>query len=809
MADLVAKLTLEEKANLTAGQAMWSSAEIPRIGLQSIYMSDGPMGIASGRVDERDVATLTPCGLCLGASFDRDLAARIGAIVGRDARARDVDMVLAPNLNLPRSPLAGRTFELFGEDPLLAGAIGAGWISGLQSQGVASVAKHLVANDSETQRDRMNAVVDERALREVYLLPFELAAEAGAVGMLAAYNRVNGTYCAENGGIISIVKDEWEFDGPIMSDWFGTHDGVASINGGLDLEMPGPARHMGPAVATAVRDGLASQQRLDDAAQRMLRAAAWLGKLPSAKRGATTALSQGELDETLIEAATAGFVLLRNEDDLLPLAPSAGKKIAVIGPNAAAPCYQGGTFAKISVHPDTPTPWQSLQQKYGAQVSFEPGVDPQPRLPAMPVRPARDLGDGATDGMTVDYFASHDFTAAPLLSETRNTNSLTWFSGVHALDTQKPGAVRASGVFMPTQSGAHTFYVGATGSVRLRVNDKVLFERASDLKAADVMGALKSGDADSVSIDLKAGEPAAVVAELTFQPARVHGLWYGIRGPDAADAMFARAVDLAKKSDVVFLIVGETADSGVESKDRTTTKIAANQQKLIEAVCAANPNVAIVANIAHAFDATWSKHARAFMCAWYPGQGFGPALADVLAGDREPGGRLPVTLAASDDDYPAFDLTPDAKGDVHYSEGWLVGYRGFAKSARKPLYAFGAGRGYARFDWRDVVMTGDTQNGITLCLPLKNTSARRGKEVVQVYVTLPGAEHGAPMLKGFASAHIEAGAERTVSIQLPRRAFQYWDAARHDWATPAGDIKLDIGRAVDDMVQTITLHAKD
>lgn len=800
-------LSLEEKAKLTAGQSMWSSAEIPRVGLQSIQMSDGPMGIASGRVDERDIATLSPCGLSIGASWDREIAVSIGAIVGQDARERSVDMVLAPNLNLPRSPLAGRTFELYSEDPLLAGAMGAAWISGLQSQGVASVAKHLVGNDSETQRDSMNSVIDARALREVYLLPFEMAAEAGCVGMLAAYNRVNGTHCAENGPVISIVKDEWDFKGPIMSDWFGTKNGIASMQGGLDLEMPGPARHMGAAFATAVSDSAISEARLDDAAQRMLNAAAWLGKLPGNERRELTPLDEREVERRLTEAAAAGFVMLHNRDGLLPVAPTSGKSIAVIGPNAAAPCYQGGTFAKISVHPDTPTPWQSIQQRYGkgCTIAFEPGVDPQPRLPSMPVNPARDLGDNATRGMTIDYFEGHDLSATPFFSETRNTNSLTWFSGVHKLDTAKPGAVRASGIFTPVESGPHIFYVGATGSVRLVVGDEVVFERTSALKAADVMGALKSGDADSVTLNLTAGAPVSVVSELRFDPARVHGLWYGVRGPDGAEAMFKRAVDLAKRSDVVFLVVGETADAGVESKDRTSTQIAEEQIALIAAVCAANKNTVIIANIAHAFDATWYDRASAFVCAWYPGQCFGPALAGVLAGDLEPGGRLPITLAASDADYPAFDLTPAATGDLPYSESWLIGYRSFAKANRAPLFALGSGRGYASFDWGDVVHSGDAVTGASISVSLQNVSARRGKEVVQAYVSLSGAAHGVPVLKGFAAIHLDGGEAGTARINLPPRAFQFWNVDKNAWETSAGPVTVSVGRALDDIAQSFTL----
>ena len=239
-------LTIDQQLAMSAGATMWTTVGYAEAGIPSLAMADGPMGIASGRVDERDIALLTPCPTALGASWDIDLNMRVGALVGGEAIRMGVDMVLAPNVNLARSPLAGRAFEYYSEEPLLAGLLGAAWASGLQSTGTASVAKHLVCNDSETDRDRMNAVVSERTLREIYLLPFELCAEAGVGGMLTAYNRLNGQWCAEHHHVITtIVKGEWRFPGVMMSDWFGTHSTVATLTAGLDLEMPGPARFLG------------------------------------------------------------------------------------------------------------------------------------------------------------------------------------------------------------------------------------------------------------------------------------------------------------------------------------------------------------------------------------------------------------------------------------------------------------------------------------------------------------------------------------------------------------------------------------
>lgn len=475
----VTKLSLEAAASLTAGAAMWSSVALPEAGIPAFTMSDGPMGIASGKVDERDIARLTPCATALGASWDCALVGRIGALVGQEAVARRIDAVLGPNLNLARSPLAGRAFEYFSEDPLLAGMLGAAWIGGVQSTGTAAIAKHLVCNDSETARDRVNVVADEPTLREVYLQPFEHAAAANVAGLLAAYNRVNGRYCAEQHHILTeVVKGEWQFPGAIMSDWFGTHSTAATLNAGLDLEMPGPPRFLGPKAAEAVAVGEVDAARVDDAARRVAR----LARRATGEK--SRPFSDCEAAVLLVEAAAAGFVLLKNEAGLLPVVPGSVRTIAVIGPNAAAPCFQGGTFAKISVRPDLPTPVEAIRARFAdrCEVVFAAGVDPAPRLPPMKVRPARDIGDGALRGMTLEYFASADCSGEPLATETRDSNSLVWFAGMHDQAAfASGGSIRASGIFEASTAGEHRFHLGATGAARMLVDGAPLV--ATDRKS--------------------------------------------------------------------------------------------------------------------------------------------------------------------------------------------------------------------------------------------------------------------------------------------------------------------------------------
>lgn len=780
---MIRALSSDEAAALTAGAAMWRSVEVAEAGVPSFTMSDGPMGIASGNVDERDISLLSPCPTALGASWDPELVRKVGAVIGSDAVERGVDAVLAPNINLARSPLAGRAFEYFSEDPLLTGVLGAAWIAGLQSTGTGAVAKHLVCNDSETERDRVDCQVDERTLREVYLLPFELAAEAGCAAMLAAYNKVNGRWCSEQGDVITkIVKGEWGFDRLVMSDWFGTHSTAGALNGGLDLEMPGPFRFLGPKAADAVAAGQVAAERVEDAAARVDRTA----RMVTGTK--TPPLPEQEARAILAEAAAAGMVLLRNEGAMLPLAPDAIGTLAVIGPNAAAPCYQGGTFAKIAVAPDTATPIEAIRARFGehCRVVFEPGVDPQPRLPGMPVTPGRDIGDGARQGMTIDYFASADCSGEPVFSETRATNSLVWFHGQHTQGRfDVPGSIRATGRFVPTATGTHRLYLGATGLARMSVGGAVL-EAGGPLEAKDVMGVLKRGDADTAEVVLEAGQEVAVTVEFRYTGARVQGLWYGLRGPDSPEAMLARAVVAAREADAVVLVVGETSDSSVESKDRADTHLPAEQLQLIEVVTATNPRTAIVVNVGHGFDASWGDRAAAVLSAWYPGQEFAPALASVLAGDREPGGRMPLSIAMAEADYPAFALTPDADGRLAYGEGILVGYRGLVAGSKPARHAFGSGMGYARFAWSAPAI----EDG-AVCITVRNLSDRAGADVVQLYRDTP--ECG---LLGFSKVHLGPGEERRVAIRPEPRMLRRWQGAM--WVPLPGPLKVRVARSAED-----------
>nr|WP_246580530.1 glycoside hydrolase family 3 C-terminal domain-containing protein [Deinococcus aestuarii] len=729
-----------------------------------------------------------PCGTALAASWDVGLAHRVGEVVAAECHRRGVQAILGPNLNLPRSPLAGRAFETYSEDPFLTGAVGAAWISGVQSRGVSAVAKHVVGNDSETQRHSMNSVMDERTLREVYLKPFELAAQAGVRAMMMAYNRVNGVPCAEQGHVMGILRKDLGWNGVLMSDWFGVQGGARSLNAGLDLEMPGPPRQMGPQVAELVGQGRVSGERVVEAARRV---ATWAGQVDRSPR-------PSELDPqaVLTEAAAAGFVLLKNEGAALPL--RADRPLAVIGPNAAVPCYQGATFARIALAEDVPTPLEALRQGFG-EVTYEDGVAPEYRLPPLWALPI--TADGGERGLTVEYVPGTDAGAEPTFREVRRTSTLVWFAGMPGgLATGQPGTVRARTRLRPVLSGTYRLFYGGTGDVTFLVNGVERGRRPSPVVSGDVMGHLLRGEADHLDLDLTAGEEVRLEYVMTFGPARAQGLWYGARPPGVPD-LLARAERLAARSEQVVLVVGETADSGVESRDRTTTRLPEAQVDLIRRVCAAHPGTVVVVNAAHAVDTSWAAQAAAVLHVWFPGQGFGVALAEVLAGLREPGGRLPVTFARREADYPAFDLTPDAQGDLRYEEGVLIGYRSFAAHGTAPAFPLGHGLGYAEFEYGEVNVRPQADGALQVAVPVTNTSGREGKEVVQAYLEQPEFEGvpAHPELAAFAATVVPAGETRTVTLTIPAHALRRWSEAEGRWVTPPGPRTVKVGRSIQDI----------
>ncbi|WP_328380170.1 glycoside hydrolase family 3 C-terminal domain-containing protein [Streptomyces sp. NBC_00440] len=808
---------LDLLARLTAGADMHTTHRNPEHHVRALRLVDGPMGVTGGLLDERDISLLAPCGTALAATFNRTTVEAVGELLGEQAAARDVDVLLGPNLNLSRSPAGGRNFEHFGEDPYLAGVLGAAWITGVQSKGVAACAKHLVCNDTETGRHGYDVQIDEQTLHEVYLAPFAAAARAGVWAMMAAYNKVNGQHCAEHPELLTrVLREQWNWDGVVMSDWFGTHSTTASLTAGLDLEMPGPARHLGPAAAGAVRAGDVAASTVERAAERL----ALLSRRTAGRTAPTRPAA--ETRRVLHEAAADSFVLLKNDRTLLPLA--ADTTVAVLGPHADQPAYQGGTFARIALGPEVRTPLAALRQALGPRVTaHEPGAPSESRVPSLLPLGPRATGSPGAPGFTVTYHHVNTDGAVsePLATDTRATGILVWFTelpGIGALADLPPGSnglVRASCLLTPETDGTYDFHFAGTGDVRLLIDGRETGRGGSRALAADVMGALLHGDVTRAPVELTAGRQVRIDFEMSFTGGgRAQGMQFGGHAAVPTD-LAERAVHAAREADAAIVFAGVSQDSSLESQDRDSLALPAAQTKLIEQVCAANPRTVVVVNAPFAADMPWADRAAAVLLTWFPGQEYGPALADVLTGALVPGGRLPVTLARADTDHAVTATAPSDDGRLTYTEGVLTGYRHFDALHTTPRFCFGHGLGYGDIRWRAAHLhTDPTSRHLALAgVTLNNAAGRVGKEVIQVYAApltdTNTAEPGRPEqhLVGFAAVHVPPGpAELRVDIPLNVQDFSMWDTRAGSWQPRAGRWEIRLARSSRDIFQRFRVY---
>ena len=794
IAKLVAELTLDEKAALTAGVDMWSTASVPRLGIPSIQLTDGPNGARGTRPGPAGpTATCVPCGSALGATWDPDLVERVGALVGREARAMGARVLLAPTVNIHRSPLAGRNFECYSEDPLLAGRVAAGYVRGAQSQGVATTVKHFVGNDAEFERYTISSEIDERALREIYLRPFELAVrEGGSLGVMTSYNRVNGRWCSEQPELIAgILRDEWGFEGFVVTDWFGVTGTVASAEAGVDLEMPGPARAFGPALAAAVRAGDVAEAVVDGQVTRLLTAFERIGATGAAERepsGDDQPVDQPEDRVLARRAATESMVLLAN-DGLLPLDRSALRTLAVIGPNADRAQIMGGGSASLRPR-YLVTPLEGLTAALGdgVRVVHERGCDNRRSTPTLGGRSTESPSGGV--GFDLEYFADPN-PGGDVVHRARTPVLELLALEPPAPELPRSGwSLRALTRFTPAESGTHVFTLIQAGRARLTVGDRVVIDGFADPPpAGDAFYGMGSVEVEA-PVELVAGAAVDVVVEFSALARRGQGaLKVGCRAPEPPD-LLERAVAAAAEADAAVVIVGTTGEWESEGHDRTSMDLPGAQDELVRRVLDANPATVVVVNAGSPVTMAWAPDAPAVLQIWFGGQEMAGGLADVLLGDAEPAGRLPMTLPERLEHNPSFGNFPGESGRVRYGEGVLVGYRWYEARHLPTRYPFGHGGSYTRFAIgeptvsRPSTTTAELAAGerLVVTVPVTNTGDRRGTEVVQCYVAslAPRVMRPPKELAGFAKVRLDPGETTTVRIELDGRAFAYWDAAPPD-----------------------------
>jgi len=668
-----------------------------------------------------------------------------------------------------------------------------------------------VGNDSEISRTTVNCIIDERTLRELYLVPFEYAVRAGAWTIMAAYNRVNGVYATEHRGLLrELLKDEWAWDGLVISDWLAAHDTVACGQSGLDLEMPA-GQVFGASLAAAVAAGLVPEAELDDKVERLLRLARRVdARVPDEGRHhpePTPSVDHGEPRRTdlLTQACAAGFVLLKNDAGVLPLALNANAGyLAVIGPNAADPCFQGGGSASVNMG-DVQDLIASLVDRFRgvAEVRHEKGCSPRTSFAPLERLDIRTTLPAAEFGITVDYHPDNRTTSDHPSRERRRSSFLSWHDGLPTFGDGSGGVVRISTLLTPARSGAYEFSVRGSGPTRVTIDGVEVAALEQQIDEDDMFSMFFSDVVGSGGIGLTAKAPVVVEAEMQHVPIGIPMFEVGCRAPEPED-LFERAVELAESAQAVILIVGTSADVEAESNDRTTTSLPGLQNELVEAVLDANPRTVVVVNAGSAVDMPWADNASTILCAWFPGHGFADALAGVLAGDLEPGGRLPITLAANPTQYPVYSTVPDSAGRIAYEESVFIGYRHFDELGIDPAFAFGHGLGYSRFTYGGLELSTNTLSaGDTLLASttVGNVGDREGKDVVQLYISPPPSRvRRAPLeLKGFEAVHLRPGESTRVTLRLDSRAFAHWDVSNHEWHIEPGDYVVHVGRSSRDL----------
>jgi beta-glucosidase len=808
--ELVRSLSIEEKAALTAGTDSWHASGAPTLGLAPMHTSDGPNGVRGMTFPPGSSATCTPCGTAFGATWDVDLVAELAGLIGAEAKRGGVAYMLGPVLNLIRSPLGGRDFECYSEDPVLSARLGVAYVTGMQAEGVAATPKHFVANDSETHRTTVDCVVDERTLREVYLLPFEAAAKAGAWSMMSAYNHVNGVYCSDDLSLArDIMRGEWAWDGVLMSDWFATHETVAGALAGLDLEMPGPSRVFGAALAEAVRSGALDESVLDEQARRILRLAARVGALPATNGHGEPAnfdpsdqclLSTPEAAAVVRRAAAESFVLLSN-DGILPLSRGDLRCVAVIGPNAANPCIQGGGAAHIRL-PYAVTPLEGLRAALPAEVEIahEPGGRTERFLPALSLLDVHDLS--GESGISVDFFRGQEPVGEPAARWHTVSTELHLFGDLPEGLPQNDFSVRMSAWLTAERGGSYAIAMRGLGGRRLLVDGALVADKWDAPAGVDTATALFEGKEHGGTFELEAGQRVLIQAEMHSVAHAPSLLAIGCRPPEDLDPI-GRAVAAAASADLAIVVVGTDDTWDTEGRDRSSVMLPGLQNELVERVAAANPRTVVVVNAGCQVALPWADKVAAVLYAWLPGQEFGNALADVLLGVAEPGGRMPVTIAHEPGDYPALNTTPDAHDQLVYTEGINVGYRHFDAASIEPQYSFGHGLGYTEFEYESLRAIDGTPPGepLELRLRLRNIGKRAGKEVVQVYVA--DLESSVPRppreLKGFAVVRLAPGESKEIGIPIARRDLAFWDVERHDWRVEPGRFEIQVGHSSGDI----------
>lgn len=790
---LLAKLTLEQKIELIGGvDSMFTNAE-PVINLPRLKMSDASVGVRTW-----GPTTSYAGGAALAATWDRAFARKLGESLGRDARARGVNFLLGPGVNIARSPVNGRNFEYLSEDPYLNGAIVAPYIQGVQSQGVSATVKHYALNNQEYNRHNVDVEADERTMREIYLPAFEAAVKQGQVdSVMDSYNLINGSHATQNEFLnLKVLKSDWGFAGVLMSDWDATYDGAAAANNGLDLEMPGPRFMNKTVLLPAVKSGAVKEATIDEHVLRILRVALRYGWLDRPQLDLTASTFSVAAREVALEGALKSITLLKNEGHLLPLDAAKVKTIAIIGPNAWPAVTGGGGSSEASA-------FEPISMVTGIGNLLGPNVHLlyTRGLPEMQDIFWRTHWAGQIDVAT---YPSKDCTGTP--TTTQQPMIADYKPEWWGPEDKAPRSLRYTAKYTASKAGKYLVLAAASGSdhYKVSVDGKQVLEQIQ----------VEGQHPESASIDLAAGQTVTVIAD--YSPGFA-GNRFGLGILNETELVSDEAKNFAKAADAVVVVVGFTNSTESEGMDRTFG-LPFGQDALIEAAATANPHT-IVALIAGGGVDTrrWLDKVPALVDLWYPGQEGGAAAAQILFGKHSPEGKLPVSFDRAWEDNPSYkDYYPIPGADtklhvveaghpdvdyviphVKYNDKLMVGYRYWTTTGKHPLFPFGFGLSYTTFSFSKLQAPATAVAGseVKVSFDVTNTGKVEGAEVAQLYISDPSSTVDRPEreLKGFEKVHLAPGETKHVTLTLDARAFSYWSESGHKWTIDPGKFVVRVG----------------
>jgi beta-glucosidase len=780
---LASAMTLEEKLDYLGGINGMSIRPVPRLGIPEIRTSDGPLGVRQVRPSTR-----YPAGVALAATWEPELARAEGVAMGRDCRARGIHILLAPAVNIHRVPVNGRNFEyMSGEDPYLASQMVAPFVEGVQSQGVVATVKHFAANNQEYQRRSIDARVDERTLREIYLPAFAAAVVEGRAGaVMDAYNRLNGEFCTENAWLNEqVLRKEWGFQGLLMSDWEATHSTVEAFRGGLDLEMPSGQHFNAGRLSEALAAHQISAEQVDEKVVHILTLLIRMGFLDRPQQDASIPERDPASEQAALAVACAGIVLLKNQEKLLPLDRTRIRSLAVLGPRAYPGVATGGGSSYVNpTH--TVSVLEGLRQALAPDVRIDLVSAFVPSYLLANFYHVNQAGE-LVPGLHGEYFDSDGFAGPPKMLRDDEHIDFVWHETGPFFEPLDAGqfSIRWTGYLIPEASGPHFLRAQADGAIRVYLDGNLVIDawRENAPRVTDAAKYLKAGRPYALRIEYR-NRAGGAVARFAFAPLQVP--------------------ETLRNYDAAVVCVGFDQTTEGEGSDRLF-QLPAGQDDLVEQVEALNPKTVVVLFGGGGADVTrWIDHTPAFLHAWYPGQEGGTAIAELLTGAISPSGKLPVTFDRQLEDNPVMANYPSQDGGrtVHYDEGVFVGYRAANRRAQTPLFPFGYGLTYTHFDFRNLTITRDQPgHRWQISFELSNDGDRPGSEVAQLYVAFPKSPVPRPEqeLKRFTKVFLQPGQTRAVTLSLPEQALGYFDVTNHRWSVVPGEYEFRVGASSQDL----------